>query len=88
MAQTRVFIQAPGGGFNATVDIAADLIKLPRHIQGHFLAMDDLRGDLIIHADRQPHIGEPTMWFNGRKDGYHFWMNSKDSNDFTAEAMG
>jgi hypothetical protein len=90
MAKAQVLIQAPGGGFNATVELKIDTLgpKLPSRIEGYFLLMEGLHGDRIIHADRQAGGGGPTMWFNCNRDGYHFWMKSKESNEFVAESMG
>jgi hypothetical protein len=89
MKRTQVWIQSRLESFKAEVELNVSPTepKLPEKFQGRFIGMESLRGELIIHADREPDGSGPTMWFNGRKDGFRFSMASKDSNEFAAVSL-
>lgn len=89
MKRTQAWIQSRLESFKAEVElkVSPTEAKLPDTFHGRFVGMASLRGDLIIHADREPDGSGPTMWFSGKKDGFRFSMASKDSNEFIAVSL-
>ena len=88
-----VWIDVPGGGFAATVNLGVDSLNpdaMPSRLEGCFLAYgaDADNNERIVHATRRNDATDPVMYFNSAfRDGYRFKMESELSDHFSAELI-
>jgi hypothetical protein len=88
-----VWIDFPGGGFAATVNLSVvslDVIDMPMHLEGSFLAYcaNEEEAERIVHRQRPNDQSDPVMYFNAnRRNGYRFAMQSHSSAHFNAELL-
>ena len=89
-----VWIDVPGGGFAATVNLGVDSLNpdaMPSRLEGSILAyeVDDKQDcERIVHAPRQNAATDPVMYFDEAfRHGYRFRMQSESSDHFSAELI-
>ena len=95
-----VWIDVPGGGFAATVNLSVDSLNpnaMPTQLEGTFLSYgleDDDESERLLRAERHNDGSDPMMYFHidvdaggFSKHGYRFTMKSRDGDRFSAELV-
>jgi hypothetical protein len=94
-----VWIDVPGGGFAATVNLSVASLNpnaMPALLEGSFLSygVDADDNERLLRAERRNDRSDPIMYFNISRDGYgfskhgyRFTMKSSDGDRFSAESL-
>lgn len=94
-----VWIDVPGGGFAATVNLSVaslDPNAMPTHLDGSFLSygVEADENERLLRAERRNDASDPLMYFNisrqhygFSKNGYRFVMQCADGDRFRAELV-
>jgi hypothetical protein len=85
-----VWIDVPGGGFAATVNLSVDSLNanaMPTQLEGTFLSygVEADENEQLVHAQRRNDGSDPIMYFDISKEGYGF---SKHGYRFHDEVYG